>query len=37
MGRAKHDDAELETKQGGYLDQALPETDAPINMEHSMQ
>ena len=35
MGRAKHDDAELETKQGGYLDQALPETDAPINMEHS--
>ncbi len=35
MGRAKHDDVELKTKQKGYLDQVLPETDAPINTENS--
>ena len=33
MGRAKHDDVELKTEQKGYLDQVLPETDAPINMK----
>lgn len=35
MGRAKHDDVELNTKQKGYLDQVLPETDAPIDTENS--
>jgi RNA polymerase primary sigma factor len=33
VGRAKHDDVELKTEQKGYLDQVLPETDAPINMK----
>lgn len=33
MGRAKHDDVEVKTEQKGYLDQVLPETDAPINMK----